>query len=111
MKQITHSQQGPHAAFYSAPALTPKQQFWWGFLGGCLVLAFRVWTYANGLASNAPCPDLNFRTCLLGAVWIAFPFMSGLLSRVCEPHHPLIAVFEGVSAPALFSFIASDFPL
>jgi len=48
---------------------------------------------------------------LLSGVWLAFPFFSGFIGRICDPHHRLIAVFEGASAPALFFLIAKDFPL
>jgi hypothetical protein len=90
--------------------LQPKEQFWWGFFGGCMVLAFRLWAYANSLTPDAPWPNPCFRTFLLCGVWFAFPIVAGLLSRVCDPHHRLIAVFEGASAPALFFFIASHSP-
>jgi hypothetical protein len=86
-------------------------QFWWGFFGGFMVFAFRVWIYANALAPDTPWPNACFRTCLLCGVWFAFPFISGLVGRVCDPHYRLLAVFEGASAPALFLAIARDFPL
>jgi hypothetical protein len=91
--------------------LSSKQQFWWGFAGGCLVLLFRLWVYANALAPDNAWPNASFRTCLLFAVWGAFPFASGLVSRICDPHHRFIAVFEGASGPALFFMVAKDFPL
>jgi hypothetical protein len=75
------------------------------------VLLFRLWLYANSLAPNDAWPTPNYRLCLLCAVWGAFPFASGLVSRICDPHHPFLAVFEGASGPALFLMVARDFPL
>src|SRR5664279_3115974 len=92
----------PEAPSKESDPLNPKHQFWWGFFGGCMVLAFRLLDYANTLPPEAPWPSAGFRTCILCALWLAFPFIFGLISRVCDPHHPLIAVFEGASAPALF---------
>ncbi len=101
----------PIQAHSNPERVTPKEQFWWGFVGGCLILGFRLWNYANALPPDAPWPNANFRTCLLSGVWLAFPFFSGFIGRICDPHHRLIAVFEGASAPALFFLIAKDFPL
>lgn len=89
--------------------VTAKQRFWWGVLGGAIVIVFRLLTFANSLPMDAPWPDPTFRNCLLCLLWLIFPFVSGVISRVCDPHHPLIAVFEGASAPALFFAIAKDF--
>ena len=75
------------------------------------MLLFRLWVYANALAPDNAWPNASFRTCLLFAVWGAFPFASGLVSRVCDPHHRFIAVFDGASGPALFFMVAKDFPL
>ena len=91
-------------------SLDPKKQFWWGYLGGCIILGFKVWSYANTLAPNASCPNASFKTCLLCVLGFAFPIVSGFISRVCDPNHPLIAVFEGTSVPVLFLLIAKDFP-
>jgi hypothetical protein len=91
--------------------LNAKQQFCWGFFGGCMVLGFRIWIYAKTLPPDAPWPNFGFRTCLFCGLWLGFPFVSGLVSRVCDPHHRLIAVFDGVSAPVLFFVMAKDFPL
>jgi len=89
--------------------LTANNQFWWGVVGGGVIIVFRLLTFANSLPLDAPWPDPTFRTCLLSVLWLVFPFVSGFISRVCDPHHPLIAVFEGASAPALFFAIAKDF--
>jgi hypothetical protein len=97
-------------SIHSQP-LGPKQQFWWGFFGGCMVLLFRVWTFANASAPDIPYPNPCFRTILLCALWLAFPFVSGLVSRLFEPHSRLHAVIEGAAAPALILAIAKDFPL
>jgi hypothetical protein len=70
-------------------------QFWWGFFGGFIVVAYRLYAYVTRLADNAPWPHLKFKTCLLLGWWLVFPVCSGFLSIVCEPHAPLIAVFEG----------------
>src|SRR6266516_601752 len=91
--------------------LTTKQQFWLGCVGGGLVVLFRLWSFANALSPDAPWPGLTFRNCLLCFLWLLFPLVSGFISRVCDPRHPLIAVFEGASAPALFFAIAKAFQL
>jgi hypothetical protein len=93
------------------PGLSSKAQFWWGFFGGWIIVAFRLYLYASVLPINAPWPNLCFKTCVQCGFWLLFPVISGFLSRVCEPHHRLIAVFEGASAPALFLFLAKDFHL
>src|SRR6266487_1628226 len=90
--------------------LTSKEQFRWGCFGGVLILIFKVWTYANTLPADSPWPSLSFRTCLICGVWLVFPLLSGLMARICDPHHRFIATFDGASAPALFLLIAKDFP-
>jgi len=92
-----------------AGRLNANCQFWWGFFGGWIVVLGRLWFYASSLTPDAPWPSIGFRTCLLCVFSLAFPIVSGLVSRVCEPHHRLIAVFEGAAAPALFIEIARDF--
>jgi hypothetical protein len=94
----------------AVPSLNPAKQVWWGFLGGCLVLGFRLWIYANALSAESAWPSVTFRTLLLFLLWCAFPFVSGLISRALDPHHRLHAIFEGASAPALFFAIAKDLP-
>ena len=91
--------------------LDAKQQFWWGFFGGFMVLLFKIWTFANVSAPDMPYPNGSFRTLLLSGVWLVFPFVSGLVSRVFEPHSRLHAGIEGAAAPTLFLAIARDFPL
>jgi hypothetical protein len=76
-----------------------------------MIVGFRAWIYANSLSPDAPWPNLSFKTCLLCGLWVGLPLVSGLTSRICDPHHRFIAVFEGASAPALFFTIAKDFPL
>ena len=105
----THSNHEPVSDaknFHSG--LNPKQQFWWGFFGGVMVVSFRLYLHANSLSENSPWPNPSFKMCIQCGFWLLFPLISGLLSRVCEPHHKLIAVFEGASAPALFMFIVKD---
>ena len=92
-------------------SLDPRQQFWWGFFGGCMVLAFRAWNYANRLTPEAPWPNPCFRTCLLGVLWFVLPFVSGATSRVFDPQSRLHAAIEGAIAPTLFWLIAQHFPL
>jgi len=92
-------------------SLSPRQQFWWGFFGGFMLLMFRIWTFANISPPEAPYPNACFRTLLLTGVWLAFPFVSGLVSRAFEPHSRLHAIIEGAAAPTLFLAIAKDFPL
>jgi hypothetical protein len=38
------------------------------------------------------------------------PILSGWLTRALGPHHRLIALYEGASAPALFCLLAKDVP-
>jgi len=78
--------------------LDPKRQFWWGFFGGALMVMFKTWA-------------LNFKTRLLCGLWVLFPVVSGFVSRMCEPHHPLIAVYEGASAPVIFFVMARSMPM
>ena len=92
-------------------SLTPRQQFWWGTLGGLVILFLKALDYAKSLPLDAPWPTWGFKSCLLGIVWIAFPFVSGSLSRMKDPHHRLIAAFEGASVSALFIVLAHDIPL
>jgi hypothetical protein len=91
--------------------LDARQQFRWGALGGCIIVFYRLWFYANKFPADAPWPHPSFKTCLLCGLWVALPLLSGLVSRACDPHHRLIAVFDGASAPALFIAMAKDFPL
>jgi len=84
-------------------------QFLWGLFGGCIMVGYRVYTFAIKLTDDSPWPRLTFKKCLLFAWWAGFPITSGFLSMVCEPHSPLMAVFEGASAPALFLLLAKDF--
>ena len=76
-----------------------------------MIIAFRMLRYANALTPDEPWPSSSFKTCLVCGLWVLFPFVSGFVSRVCEPHHRLIAVFEGASAPALFLVMSEHFPL
>jgi hypothetical protein len=101
----------PLEARLEVSQVNANQQFWWGLLGGCTVALWRLWFYASDLTPDAPWPHASFRTCLFCFLWFALPFVSGLLSRVCEPRHRLMAVFEGATAPALFIAVARDFPL
>jgi hypothetical protein len=69
------------------------------------------WDARNSLPPDAHWPNASFKTCLLCGVWFVFPFVSGLVSRTLKPHQPLMAIYEGASAPALLFMIAKDFPL
>jgi len=84
-------------------------QFLWGLFGGCIMAGYRVYAYAIKLTDDSPWPRLTFKKCLLLGWWGFFPIASGFLSVVCDPHSPLMAVFEGASAPALFLLLAKDF--
>src|SRR5437764_11154350 len=44
--------------------LTPREQFWWGLFGGCLILGFRAWSYSRSLPFEAPWPSASFRMCV-----------------------------------------------
>jgi hypothetical protein len=90
--------------------LTAQQQFWWGFFGGCMIITFRLWFYALSLLPGTV-PDISFRNCLVVGLSVAFPIISGFVSSICEPHSRLLAVYEGAAGPALFLFMAKDFPL
>jgi len=90
--------------------LSPKEQFWWGFLGGCLVLGFRLYIFTSTLTDATPWPSVGFRTVLLCVLSLAFPIASGFLSLALGPHYRLAAVFEGASVPALFFWAAEHFP-
>jgi hypothetical protein len=96
---------------HAEPPLTPRQQYWWGALGGLVILVYRLWFFAKNLPPDAPWPNPTFRIFLVCGLWVVLPFISGFISRICHPHHRLIAVFEGASAPALFIAMAKDFPL
>jgi hypothetical protein len=89
--------------------LTPKAQFWYGLVGGWFIILYHIHAYANSLTAISPFPPLCFKSCLQCLFWLCLPTLSGLLSRICEPHHRLVAVFEGASLPTLFLFIAKDF--
>jgi hypothetical protein len=91
--------------------LTPREQFYWGMLGGGLILVFRLWMSAKTLPVDFPWPNATCKMCLLCGVWLAFPVISGLVSRALEPHSRLHALVEGAAAPALFMAVAKDFPL
>jgi len=95
--------------FRKEAGLTPKEQFWWGLFGGCMIVAFKAFFYASALSEYTPWPCFCFKHFILCAVWFTLPLTSGLVSRVCEPHHSLIAVFEGASAPMFFMVIAQHF--
>lgn len=84
-------------------------QFSWGLFGGCIMVGYRVYAFAIKLTDDSPWPRLTFKKCLLLGWWVGFPIVSGFLSMVCDPHSPLMAVFEGASAPALFLLLAKDF--
>jgi len=76
-----------------------------------LMVMFKTWAYADGLSSFSFGPPLNFKTRLLCGLWVLFPVVSGFVSRMCEPHHPLIAVYEGASAPVIFFVMARSMPM
>jgi len=109
--QKLHSEDVSALSSSSTNTLSGKQKFLWGFFGGVLVSFFRLWIWINHLPTDAGCPHFGFRQILLCCVWICFPFISGLISRILEPNDRLHAVFEGASAPALFLLIAQSFPL
>ena len=50
----------------------------------------------------------DFKPCSLCVFWGLVPILSGFLSLALEPHHPLIAIFEGMSAHALFLTLAKE---
>jgi len=110
--KLSSAKNGKHLPLFRARQriwrLNGRQQFLWGFFGGWIVVLGRLWFYASSLTPDASWPSIGFKTCLLCGLWLAFPVLSGLVSRVCDPHHRLIAVFEGASAPALFIEIARD---
>ena len=81
-----------------------------GLFGGVIIVIFHFYIYASGLSVGTAWPTACFKNVLLGGFWMLFPLISGLLSRICEPHHRLIAVYEGASAPALFLVMAHAFP-
>jgi len=84
-------------------------QFFWGFFGGCILVGYRLYAYAIKLTDDTPWPRCTFKSFLLLGWWGFFLIVSGFVSVVCEPHSPLMAVFEGVSTPALFLLVAKDF--
>jgi hypothetical protein len=102
---------GTTASLIPLVALNPEQQYWWGCLGSFIIMAFKGFEYGLELKRDALWPDLSFRTCLLCGFWLVFPFVSGAVSLALEPHHRLIALFEGASAPALFFFVAKELPV
>jgi hypothetical protein len=70
---------------------------------------FRTRTYAAQSATAAP--TITFQTGLHCIMWVAFPFVSGFISRALNPQDRLHAIFEGATAPAFLYFMAQDFPL
>jgi hypothetical protein len=90
--------------------INPKCQFWWGFFGGAMLMFFRGVVYVMSLPADSPWPTLNFRTCMVFIFAIVVPIISGLMSRLCEPHNRFLAAFEGASAPAIFLLMAKDLP-
>jgi hypothetical protein len=89
--------------------MTACETFWFGSVGGCFIVAFKLWFYVNNLPSTAPWPRWTFKTAVCLTLAMVFPMAAGFLSLVCEPHQKLIAVFEGASAPALFLLLAEHF--
>jgi hypothetical protein len=92
-------------------SLNPRRQFWWGFFGGALIPFFQAGMFAHGWASGAAGPGAAFPTCLVCVVWIALPFASGGLTRALNPQTRLHAIFEGITAPAVFVLLAQHFHL
>jgi hypothetical protein len=92
-------------------SLSPKQQFRWGLFGGCIIIFVRLWFFTLHLPPDAGLPAVTFRNFLFCVLWFALPLISGLVARICDPHHPFIAVFEGMSATTLFIGLAKEFPL
>jgi hypothetical protein len=90
-------------------SMTTWEMFWFGCLGGCFIVAFKLWFYVNNLPPGAPWPRWTFKTAACAGLALAFPIAAGFLSMVCEPHQKLIAVFEGASAPTLFLVLADHF--
>jgi len=91
--------------------LTAREQFWWGFFGGCLLLGFRVWTLVANLPKTARRPHFNFRNTLIVFLGICFVIASGLMSQILDPHYPLMAVFEGASGLTIFLLLSKEFQL
>jgi hypothetical protein len=90
-----------------ANPLSPWQRFGWGFLGGLIIVVFRLLAYAHGLPEDVRWGLLLApKHLLVAGCWCAFPFFSGWLSFACEAHHRFIALYEGASLPALFLVIA-----
>jgi hypothetical protein len=110
MAELKLNQAGGHGA-PCLSHLTSNQQFWWGALGGFIIVAFKLWFYTQTLTPDAPWPRVTFRTFLLTAFSVLFPLAAGFLSRACNPAYPLMAVFEGASTPALFLLLAKDLHL
>ena len=44
--------------------LNSREQFWWGVVGGAIIVFYRVYAFANFLPDGSPVPNVCFKTCL-----------------------------------------------
>jgi len=89
--------------------LTPSKQFLWGLAGGGFIAfgQFLAWK----VPANLPWPNLaEFGTALQAVKLVVFLLGSGLAARMCDPHHPLAAAYEGAYFPTFFYFFARHLP-
>ena len=85
---------------------TAFQQFTWGAFGGCLIVLSKIILLTAHLTSSSPFPQWNFKLCMLLVGWVAGVIVSGVVSIACESHNRFIAIYEGMSLPALLLAIA-----
>ena len=86
--------------------LTVWGQFGWGSFGGAMISIFTIVKYAQSLPDGAMWPKWSFKTCVGFCLLALLPPIAGLVSIMCASHYPLLAAFEGASAPMLFFFVA-----
>ncbi len=90
------------------PPLNKAQQFMWGAFGGVFVIFAKFGLFVSHLDDTSAPPHWNFKLWMLLIWWFGGIAVSGIVSMACESHNRFIAVYEGMSLPALFLAIAHE---
>lgn len=85
----------------SSVVMTALEQFVYGMGGGGLVAFSNLLAYARAVPPDDPAPG-RYKILITVAAWVAYVLSAGFAAHLCEPHHMLLAAYEGAALPALF---------